>query len=183
MKSISWVGFYSQTGSEIVALCKELGIKPKVVVTNNLDNTSQDNYRFFRDNNITITQLPFNPGADDYLLAHNNCQIITLHGWLRIVPPYPCKLWRGRLFNGHPGLITKYPELKGKDPQKRAFENNYTTIGSVIHEVTDKVDDGKIIIEKKIDLSEQVSVEIFYNYLRHTSLESWKEFFKLKSLI
>jgi folate-dependent phosphoribosylglycinamide formyltransferase PurN len=53
--------------------------------------------------------------------------IVTLHGWLRVIPAYVCE--RSRIYNGHPGLITKYPELKGKDPQVRAFikEGKYPT--------------------------------------------------------
>ena len=47
--------------------------------------------------------------------------LITLNGWLRIVPPDKCAKYN--IYNGHPGLITKYPELKGKDPQQRMWEN------------------------------------------------------------
>ena len=71
--------------------------------------------------------------------------IITLHGWLRIMPKEVCE--RFSIFNGHPGLITEYPELKGKDPQIRAFEGKYPVMGCVIHKVTAGVDEGKILKE------------------------------------
>ena len=105
MKKISWTAFYSQTGSEIVALCKKLDIKPTAVVTNNPKKTSEENYKFFRENNITIVHLPFNPSPDDYLLTPTSVRIISLNGWLRILPPFICKQWKGRMFNGHPALI------------------------------------------------------------------------------
>lgn len=183
MKRISWTAFYSQTGSEIVNICKALDIKPTVVVTNNFQKTSEDSKQFFKDNEITITILPFNPSADDYLLVHNTVRVITLNGWLRVLSPYPCKLWKGKVYNGHPGLISKNADLKGKDPQQRAFEAGYREIGSVIHEVTDKVDEGKIIIEKSVTLEGVVDLELYYSTLRTTSLETWKQFFKFKQLI
>ena len=59
-----------------------------------------------------------------------------------------CKQYR--VYNLHPGLITKYPELKGADPQKKVFEsiNTYKDVGCVIHEVTDELDSGKVLFER-----------------------------------
>lgn len=181
MKRVSWVAFYSQTGSEIVNLCKELNIKPAVVATNNPKKTSLENLTFFRDNNIILTQLPFNPTGDDYLLVHNSVRIITFHGWLRVVPPYICKLWKGRIFNGHPGLINKYPELKGKDPQLKAFELNMKTTGSVVHELIDEVDGGEIITKAEVDLL-KFELEDYFSALRETSMKAWIQFFKFKQV-
>ena len=80
--------------------------------------------------------------------------IITLHGWLRIMPPEICN--RYEIYNGHPGLITKYPELKGKDPQMRAWEGDYEFCGSVLHRVTEGVDEGEIINLKNSRLDELI---------------------------
>lgn len=181
MKRVSWVAFYSQTGSEIVNLCKRLDIKPKVVVTNNPKRTSTESYDFFRNNDITITQLPLNPSPDDYLLTHNSVQIITLNGWLRIIPPFICKSWKGRLFNGHPGLITKFSELKGKDPQQKAFELQMKKVGSVVHEVVEEVDGGKVITFSEIDLID-TKLEDYFSNLKGTSMDAWEKFFKFKQL-
>src|SRR5690606_19045345 len=111
----------------------------------------------------------------------NSVQVITLNGWLRIVPPFICKQWKGRLFNGHPGLITKFPELRGKDPQQKAFELQMKKVGSVVHEVTEKVDDGKVITESEIDLID-TKLEDYFSNLRRTSIHAWEKFFKLKLL-
>lgn len=181
MKRVSWVAFYSQTGSEIMNLCQQLNIKPSVVATNNPKKTSPIVREFFRKNNIIITELPFNPSADDYLLVHNSVQIITLNGFLRVLPPFICKLWKGRVFNGHPGLINRFPELKGKDPQQKAFNLQHKIVGSVVHEVTDKVDEGKIIAYSEIELLE-LKLEDYFSNLRGTSMNAWTKFFKLKQL-
>ena len=53
------------------------------------------------------------------------------------------------IYNLHPGLITKYPELKGKDPQKKVFEmlNRPAKVGCVLHRATAEVDSGEILME------------------------------------
>jgi len=97
-------------------------------------------------------------------------ELITLHGYMKIVPKEYCD--KLTIYNGHPGLITRYPELKGKDPQIRAAV--YDTIGSVVHKVIAEVDSGEVVtvaetINDNTDIFEQ---------LRATSLKAWVEFFK-----
>ena len=104
--------------------------------------------------------------------------LITLNGWLRIVPASKCSVYN--IYNGHPGLITKYPELKGKDPQKRAWENiaSYAKIGSVVHKVAAEVDAGEVIVEKSTRTSRIYNLNKTYNALRKTSFDAWLEFLK-----
>ena len=52
-----------------------------------------------------------------YLVNNLKHDLITLHGYLRIIPENICKQCK-HIYNGHPGLINMYPELKGKDPQE-----------------------------------------------------------------
>ena len=113
--------------------------------------------------------------------------LITLHGWLRIVPRDICEQYN--IYNGHPGLINKHPELKGKDPQQRAFENihRYSKIGSVVHKVTPIVDDGEIISSCCVNTPEKVTLEKVLSSLKLTSRESWlvflKEHIKMKEAV
>jgi len=107
--------------------------------------------------------------------------LITLNGWLKIVPADKCEQYN--IVNGHPGLITRYPELKGFDPQKRfwADRSKYDYYGSIIHEVTAEVDEGKILSlsEKVVDGTEQEP----FNILKETSLDAWLDFFKQQDII
>jgi len=100
-----------------------------------------------------------------------------LHGFLRILPPELFQYLTGKIYNGHPGLITYFPELKGKDPQIRAWEGKYDTIGSVVHKVTEGVDEGEVVRFAAISNTAQ-SLDDMYNLLRGTSLDSWIRFFK-----
>ena len=108
-----WIAFFSQTGSEIVNISKALEREPDLIVTNE----RPDHLRKINEGIELCYVLPNKPTLADYegvLSAYEN-PLITLHGWLRIVPEEIASEYE--IYNGHPGLITLYPELKGKDPQ------------------------------------------------------------------
>jgi len=67
---------------------------------------------------------------------------------LRIIPDDICKHYE--ILNLHPGLITRYPELKGKDPQWRVFDmfNLPSRVGCVIHRAVAEVDSGEVLMER-----------------------------------
>ena len=133
-----WIAFFSQTGSEIVNISKTLGKEPDLIVTNE----RPDHLRKINEGIELCYMMSNKPTLADYkniLSAYKN-PLITLHGWLRIVPEEIATEYE--IFNGHPGLITIYPDLKGKDPQMKAFEANYKTKESVIHRLT--VGKGKV---------------------------------------
>lgn len=173
----NWGVLISQTGSEVVAIAKEIGFLPSLIVTNHLSRIPQDNMRFFGENGVTIRTIPFRPILKDYLIPELlEKSLITLHGFLRILPPDLFNYLEGEIYNGHPGLITYYPELKGKDPQVRAWEGKYVTVGSVVHKVIEGVDEGEVVRFSAIPNTAQTLDEMFY-ILRSTSLQAWKNFF------
>lgn len=148
----NWIVFFSQSGSEIANLIGMLKRCPRYILTNKTREECEDLdlYKMLGDRFIF---LPKNPTVEDYtgviesLNITKENSIITLHGYLRILPEEICGL---EIYNLHPGLITKYPELKGKDPQKKAFKYDYDEIGCVIHKVIPEVDSGEILAEESM---------------------------------
>lgn len=176
----NWIAFFSQTGNEIVNLSDKLGIEPKLIITNKqtLDIKSKVYLKFKN----KIWYLPNKPTIIDYQRIFKILDIqkedrLTLHGYLRIIPPIICEEYN--IINLHPGLITKYPELKGFNPQEKAYNLNHEVIGSVIHKVSPIVDDGEILISNYIKgkdtLDEtysslaELSLSLWYNYLTNIS--------------
>jgi len=175
MKYKNWIALFSQTGSEIADLSESINRKPDFVITNaELDNVDSRVHVDFRVNNQEAKTLNILEDLDFNI----DKTLITLNGWLRIVPPDKCKKYN--IYNGHPGLITKYPELKGKDPQQRAWDNidNYNEVGSVVHRVVEEVDAGEIICEEKISTKYIGSLDATYDALRTTSFTAWYRFLK-----
>ena len=99
--------------------------------------------------------------------------LITLHGYLRIIPSDVCE--RFEIYNGHPGYITAYPELKGKDPQIRAGEAGHRWVGCVIHKVTAGVDEGPIEDQTGVPNTAS-SLDELYSLLKKKSLYLWVKF-------
>jgi len=175
MRYRNWIALFSQTGSEIYDLSSALNRSPDFVISNaDLDQVNPNIHVDFRLNNEEAKTLNILENLDFNI----DKTLITLNGWLRIVPPDKCNKYN--IYNGHPGLITKYPELRGKDPQQRAWDNidNYNKIGSVVHRVVEEVDAGQITNEETISTKCIGSLDATYNALRTTSFNAWYRFLK-----
>ena len=59
------------------------------------------------------------------------------------------KQFNGKIINIHPSLLPRY---KGLNTHNRAIQNKDKFTGCSVHYVTEKLDSGKIIIQKKIKI-------------------------------
>ncbi len=171
-----WVACISQTGSELYAICKVLQVKPAKLIVTNKDVVIPKLW------NLGIeTVIVFNnrPSEKQLIDAFEDADIITLHGYLYIIPSKVCGIFKGKIFNGHPGLITKYPELVGKDPQIRAW-GKYPTYGCVLHEVIAEVDKGEIIDFAEISANSVKDLEELFILLKALSANLWISFLREK---
>ncbi|NBW56790.1 hypothetical protein EBR43_03195 [bacterium] len=177
-----WVTFFSQTGSEIYNLSNALGVYPDAIITNKTDTTTINSDLLelikFREQKLNKTffyQIPQKPTLGDYegVLKEFVDPLITLHGYLRILPKEVCDGYE--IYNLHPGLINKYPELKGFNPQERAFTGGYKIAGCVIHKVTPGVDEGEIIATGEIEIDKLTLTEV-YSELHECAFNTWKNF-------
>lgn len=169
---MKWIAFFSQTGSEIVDISNALGRKPDLLVTNNFEQKIKFNPGI-RKLGVTIQSARHDMLMDYFRMQrvyNPDLTLITLHGYLRIIPEDICNKYD--ILNGHPGLITKYPELKGKDPQVRTWEGKYLDLGSVVHKVTPGVDEGEVLSSVAYT-NRCESLDEMYGKLRQSSLESW----------
>ena len=168
-----WITFFSQTGAEIADLSESIGRWPDLIVTNE----RPDHLRTIDPRIVEYgyTEVPNKPTANDLDAILQDNAIVTLHGWLRIMPPVICNKYL--IYNGHPGLITKYPELKGKDPQVKAHKLRHEVAGAVIHKVTAGVDEGRIIMEEYFNAT-QLDLDDLFRILRDRSLYMWSNLLK-----
>ena len=180
MRDLDWVVFFSQTGSEIVDICYSMEIAPKAIITNKTEDDCKELriYELFEDRMIFLSST--SPKEEEYLSVLQEAidlhggHLITLHGYLRILPSEVCS--RYRIVNGHPGLITHFPALKGKDPQVRAFEQGHSLIGCVLHDVIAEVDAGKIIDFSAT--SRRETLDETFEALKGLALTMWCNFLK-----
>jgi len=179
-----WIAFFSQTGTEIHNLSNALGIYPDCVVTNKQDHTTTNECLIkttqFRQHKLNLPnlwcQLSKSPTVEEYnnVLGMFTNPVITLHGYLRIIPKEICQKYE--IYNLHPGLIDRYPSLKGFNPQERAFTEGYKLAGCVIHKVVPEVDAGEILMSQGVSI-EGLNLHGVYDALHGVAFDLWKSFF------
>jgi folate-dependent phosphoribosylglycinamide formyltransferase PurN len=184
LNKLKWAALFSQTGSEICNLSEKIGTYPNLVISDNVDiNNSLDSRIELNCKRILWRKYKGLTKEEKVLYYTRHLigyDVITLHGWLNIVPAEVCDALS--IYNGHPGLINYYPDLKGKDPQVRAWGDikRYDVLGSVVHKVTPGVDEGPIICYSKKSIIGIDSLDKVFDTLKETSLDSWVDFFNNK---
>ena len=81
------------------------------------------------------------------LLKKEKIQFICLAGFMKILSKEFITEFDGKIINIHPSLLPKY---KGLNTHCRAIKNKDKFAGCTVHFVTEKLDSGKIILQKKI---------------------------------
>ena len=66
-----------------------------------------------------------------------------------ILSNYFIKNFKGKILNIHPSLLPKY---KGLDTHKKVIKNKEKFTGCTVHYVTQKLDSGKVILQRKIKI-------------------------------
>ena len=84
------------------------------------------------------------------LLKKEKINLICLAGFMKILSKNFIKKFDGKIINIHPSLLPKY---KGLDTHRRAIANKDRFVGCTVHYVTEKLDSGKIIMQKKIKVT------------------------------
>jgi phosphoribosylglycinamide formyltransferase-1 len=69
---------------------------------------------------------------------------------MKILSKYFIKKFNGKIINIHPSLLPKY---KGLDTHNKAIINMDKFAGCTVHYVTQKLDSGKVIMQKKVKIT------------------------------
>ena len=85
--------------------------------------------------------------------------LVLLIGFMRILSVEFCNTWRDRLLNVHPSLLPKYAGGMDTNVHEEVLKNGETETGCTIHFVTDEVDGGSILMQKKCAVAPDDTVE------------------------
>ena len=83
-------------------------------------------------------------------LKKENIEFICLAGFLKILSKEFIKNFKKKIINIHPSYLPKY---KGLNTSLRAIKNKERFSGCTVHYVSSKLDSGKIILQKKVQIS------------------------------
>ena len=153
-KKIKTAVFISGTGSNLKNLIKfSKTIKSPISINLIISNTTlakglkyaklfNIEKKIFSFNNQDITEKNIL-----FFLKKRKINFICLAGFMKILSSNFIKKFNGKIVNIHPSLLPKY---KGLNTHEKAIKNKDKFAGCTVHFVTEKIDSGKIIKQKKI---------------------------------
>ena len=93
------------------------------------------------------------------ILKEHTVDLVLLIGFMRILSAKFCQDWQDRLLNVHPSLLPKYAGGMDTNVHADVLINGDTETGCTIHFVTDEVDAGPILIQKKCNVQPNETVD------------------------
>jgi folate-dependent phosphoribosylglycinamide formyltransferase PurN len=85
--------------------------------------------------------------------------LVLLIGFMRILSSDFCLVWQDKLLNVHPSLLPKYAGGMDLNVHKEVLKNEESETGCTIHFVTNEVDGGPILIQKKCAVEKNDTVK------------------------
>jgi len=93
------------------------------------------------------------------VLKEYGVDLVLLVGFMRIVSAGFCREWENKLLNVHPSLLPKYAGGMDTNIHEEVLKNGDTETGCTIHFVTDEVDGGPILVQKKCNVESDDTAE------------------------
>jgi phosphoribosylglycinamide formyltransferase-1 len=76
-------------------------------------------------------------------------ELILLIGYMRILSSHFVAEWSGRLLNVHPSLLPAFAGLMNRKVHEAVLSTGVPETGCTIHQVTEEVDGGPIVLQKR----------------------------------
>ena len=153
-KKIDTAIFISGSGSNLNSIIKNslkknFPIKISLVISNNKNaygiNYAKNNKIKFK---IINSKKMINFESKTLIiLKKNNIKLICLAGFMKVLSDKFIKNFKYKILNIHPSLLPKY---KGLNTHKRVLKNKEKFSGCTVHYVTNKLDSGRVILQKKV---------------------------------
>jgi len=88
------------------------------------------------------------------VLVGAGVEFVVLVGYMRILSGGFCRFWNGRCVNVHPSLLPRHAGGMDLEVHQAVIDAGDTVSGCTIHEVTEEVDGGPILVQKVVKVEE-----------------------------
>lgn len=149
--------FISGKGTNLNNLIKKsreynFPVRIKLIVSNNIN---AEGLKYAKINSIpfTLINTKLNNFEHKILkkLKRYDISLICLAGYMKIISKNFIKLFGKKIINIHPSLL---PKFKGLNTFSRVIKNKEIRSGCTVHFVNEKIDNGKIIVQKFFFINE-----------------------------
>ncbi len=93
-------------------------------------------------------------------LRDAGAELVLMIGYMRIVSDQFINTWRGRLLNVHPSLLPAFGGLMNLKVHEAVLAAGVSETGCTIHQVTEEVDGGPIVLQKRCPVMPGDTAEI-----------------------
>ena len=151
--------FISGTGSNLKSLIKFSNLKKspitiKLIISDNPKAKGLIYGKIFKIKKKVFNFKNKNVAEKKIILEinKNKIKLICLAGFMKIISKNFIKNFKGKILNIHPSLLPKY---KGLNTHNRAIINKEKFSGCTVHLVNSRLDSGKIILQKKVEIKKK----------------------------
>lgn len=83
------------------------------------------------------------------LLEEHETQLIVCVGFMRILSPWFCQRWEGKIINVHPSLLAEFAGGMDGDVHSAVIAAGRQQSGCSVHLITSEVDQGEVLLQKR----------------------------------
>ena len=98
---------------------------------------------------------------------------------MRILSKEFCSEWSDKILNVHPSLLPKYAGGMDKNVHEEVLKNKDLETGCTIHFVTDKLDAGPILVQKKCTVEQNDTAQTLKQRVQALEGKAFLEAIKL----
>lgn len=156
--------------TKIAFLCSGAALKPQIILKNLSENKFFKNKSiwlitdkndlstsyFFKSNNVYVLEDVQFTEKDILTLQSYNLDVIISLGWPHLIPKKMINDFNKPIINCHGSYL---PDYRGSRAYMHYWANNEEYFGASIHFVTEKFDDGNVLIRNKIKKQKNESKE------------------------
>ena len=153
--------FISGKGSNLKSLYKYSLLKKSSYKINLVISNKKGAKGLIFSKNKKIKSIVINGNKENFekkifhIIKKEKIDILCLAGFMKILSSNFITKLKIPIINIHPSLLPKY---KGLNTHQRAIDNNEKFSGCTVHYVTEKLDSGKIISQKKVKILKKDNV-------------------------
>lgn len=112
------------------------------------------------------------------IMAENNIELILCIGYMKIITKILVDKYPGKIWNIHPSLLPKYAGGMDLNVHEEVLKNHETETGCTLHVVTEALDAGPVIKQKKVLIAPEETPETLKAKVQKLEQEAFVEALK-----
>lgn len=141
----------------------ELNAEIAIVISNKsqaliLERAHNENIQALFLSSKNLTREEYDAKISDTFINHH-VDLVVLVGYMRILSKEFVNRWKNKIINIHPSLLPQFAGMMDTDIHHTVLQTHLPQTGCSVHYVTEDVDAGEILLQKKCFVLQNDTVE------------------------